>query len=72
MARTKKFIVQKTNGSKIEYTYSELYEIVKAYMEKYVKDFPTAADIDAFIPTFLARFKKVDDNKCTEDESTSE
>lgn len=58
MYKKKKYVIKTTNGETKEYNYYDIFDIVKKYMEANVKDFPSTADVDNYIPTFLKRFSK--------------
>jgi hypothetical protein len=53
----KMYKVRCTNGSVEEYGYKDIFDIVKSYLEKRGQ-YPTAADVDNYIPTFLGHMKK--------------
>lgn len=50
--------VRCTDGSVEEYKYKDIFDTVKVYLEQQGQ-FPTAADVDRYIPTFLAHMKKI-------------
>jgi len=53
-----KYKVRCTDGSVEEYGYKDIFDTVKVYLEQQGQ-FPTAADVDRYIPTFLAHMKKM-------------
>lgn len=50
--------VRCTDGSVEEYSYKNIFETVKSYLEKQGR-FPSAAEVDNNIPYFLSHMKKV-------------
>lgn len=50
--------VRCTDGSVEEYKYKDIFDTVKAYLER-KGEFPSAADVDRYIPYFLAHMKKI-------------
>ena len=54
----KLYEVRCTDGSIQEYHYKDIFDIVKVYLENQGQ-FPTAADVDRYIPKFIKHMKKV-------------
>lgn len=50
--------VRCTDGSVEEYKYKDIFDTVKVYMEQQGQ-FPTAAEVDRYIPIFLKHMKKM-------------
>jgi hypothetical protein len=58
MVKKEFYKVRCTDGSVENYSYYDIFETVKAYlMQK--GQYPSAADVDREIPSFLARMKKI-------------
>lgn len=53
-----KYKVRCTDGSVEEYKYKDIFDVVKSYLEQQGK-YPSAADVDRYIPTFLSHMKKM-------------
>ena len=50
--------VRCTDGSVEEYKYKDIFDTVKVYLEQQGQ-FPTAAEVDRYIPIFLKHMKKM-------------
>ena len=55
---TKVYKVRCTDGSVKEYTYREIFSLVKDYLEQQGQH-SRPADVDKYIPVFIRHFKKV-------------
>lgn len=58
--------VRCTDGSVQEYHYKDIFDIVKVYLEKQGQ-FPTAAEVDRYIPIFTRHMKKIVSDEYTKE-----
>lgn len=58
--------VRCTNGTVENYSYKDIFDTVKSYLEGRGQ-YPSAADVDSYIPEFLSHMKK-----CVSDDYTRE